>query len=146
MKPSAITDCLKRCLALQPLVGWPKWQCPTNPIARLELRHSGSESISYWVPWIYEEGAMGWEHLFDEIDDHIALCLWQDHFFAYLAGHSHNHEAALFVSCDETGWGVTLESAMSGYLVESRRRPTLIEAVLDVCEQIQKGTDAQHQT
>ena len=142
MKPSAITDCLKRCLALQPLVGWPEWEFSDYENRRLAFRISG-----WWVEYhMPTEPGHEWESLTERTHAHEALCLWQDHFFAYLAGHSHNHEAALFVSCDETGWGATLESAMSGYLVESRRRPTLIEAVLDVCEQIQKGTDAQHQT
>ena len=134
MKPSAITDCLKRCLALQPLVGGLEWE---HDDTRWRLVQRG-EGL-----WLRECLTMDGHWAIDRaVSNHEALCIWQDHFFAYLAGHSHNHEAALFVSCDETGWGATLESAMSGYLVESRRRPTLIEAVLDVCEQIQReGTD-----
>ena len=141
MKPDTMTDCLNRCLALQPLVGWPEWQCPVNSMARIQIR-PGLLPALCWVTWSRHQPHLDWEEIQDSRDLYEALCLWQDHFFAYLAGHSHNHEAALFVSCDETGWGATLESAMSGYLVESRRHPTLIEAVLDVCEQIQReGTD-----
>ena len=143
MKPSAITDCLNRCLALRPLTGWPEWAIANHGNSTYRLQ--GDDEL--WARYAAESDSTGRcraYRLQQILGSHEALCIWQDHLLRRLGERAGKTSIVYFdyryTHC--TGlpqWNIKLEDRDCFAYIEATR-PTLIEALLDVCEQIMKET------
>ena len=135
MTPDTQNDCLNRCLALQSLVGWPEW---TTAVRMQSLRYEHGRwawcgrDLECRTPFAYLAARLNPE----------ALCIWQDHLLRWLAEQvlaTNDANDALVIDRDEAGWEVVIETGGWGACrARSADCPTLIEALLDVGEQIQK--------
>jgi len=138
MTPEQQQSALARCLALQPLVGWPQWRVGAR--AEHRLIHRAGPERAYWLIEVLWTPDYCWSEAWCACET-ICLCIWQDHLLARLAERS---GSAGDVSIDQFGnsetskacWYVEVETASGTY---SAYADTLIEALLDVWEQIQKG-------
>ena len=127
MKPSAQQNCLQRFLKLQPMTGWPIWPAQYNPTGKYSLREHTHHDASRW----YLHGIRGREHVWKrlgELEAHESLCIIQDHLLWYLA-----ERKGTQVMGWQGSWNVVTEDDIGA-------GDTLIEALLDVAEQIQKET------
>lgn len=129
MKPSTQQNCLKRFLKLQPLTGWPIWPAQYNPTGKYSLREHTEHEASRW----YLHGIRGREHVWKrlgQLEAHESLCIIQDHLLWYLA--------------ERGPYDIEYLPSGTRMVIVSREYsgdgPSLIEALLDVAEQIQKET------
>jgi len=120
MTPDTQNDCLNRCLALQPLVGWPEW---THDEARWRLTISADAELARRE---YRTDTGRWRIVTGNAH-HISLCIWQHHLLRRLA-----ERGSVDIGHLPIGWSVEV------YGAQQTTCDTLIEALLDVWEQIQR--------
>jgi len=130
MTPDAINDCLNRCLALRPLVGWPEWAIANYGNSTYQLQ--GDDEL--WARYAAESDSTGRcraYRLQQILGSHEALCIWQDHLLRRLA------ERERLITIQRSSiFGGRWSMQIDGYDIVFA--DTLIEALLDVCEEVGK--------
>lgn len=135
MTPSDQQKALAQCLELQPLVGWPQWRTWKN-----------------WQRLVFEPKRGGW-HIqrrcrTDEprwiagrrIQNHEALCIWQDHLLRWLAAYADEHKCLFEIGYDRGKWDTALYTSREPV---SKCYPHLIFALINAVKQIQGKETAQ---
>ena len=130
MKPSTQQNCLQRFLKLQPVTGWPEWPAQYSVAGKCKysLREHTERGASRWFIHGIRHKETAWKRL-GELEAHESLCIIEHHLLEWLGEHCDGVNTGGF---SDGTWAAATSSLYSG------RYDTLIEALLDVAEQIQK--------
>ena len=136
MTPDEQRCALKRFLKVQPMVGWPEWECPLNQNVRIQIRPEGAGTWC-WVTWAKKESQDDWVEIQDSRDHHEALCMIQAHLLSKLAEYTAEQNELVQIHMAHGDVAVPGVNVYGGLGLHGEA-PTLIEALLNFFEQIQR--------
>ena len=133
MKPDTQQKCLTRFLTVQPLTGWPTWDVS----AYSQLRLKQIQADGKWRL----QGKDKTDHEFGTamlyVSNHEALCIIQAHLLSKLAEYTAEQNELVQIHMAHGDVAVPGVNVYGGLDLRSQA-PTLIEALLDFFEQIQR--------